>query len=275
MESELVRVALAVREAVQSSDRTKWDQTVGMGADGTPTKWIDDLAEKALLKALDGTGIDANVLSEEAGFVDREGHHLLVADPVDGTRNAARGIPFYCVSLALARSRLHDVFEAVVVNAPTGDVYHAAKGKGATLNGAPIRVSEWRQGQETLSVFLGPEAPEAAFELTRLPRRVRGLGAAALEISLVGAGALDAYVQWGNPLRCTDVAAAALILREAGGQVYDYAGAVLDMPLDSNSRRDVTATGSAQLASIIHEHVRASRAAEADRRGHRVRRASA
>ncbi|HKZ58897.1 MAG TPA: inositol monophosphatase family protein [Candidatus Thermoplasmatota archaeon] len=275
METPLVRIALKVREAVQASDRSKWGETVEMGADGTPTKWVDDLAEKVLLQELDREGVDANVLSEEAGFVDREGRQLLVADPIDGTHNAVRGIPFYCISLALARDRLHDVSEGVVVNALSGDVYHARKGKGATLNGRPVKAREWRERFDTVSVYIGPEAPEAAFELTRFPRRVRGLGAAALEIALVGAGALDAYVQWGNPLRCTDVAAAALILREAGGEIYDYAGAVLDMPLNSSARRDVTATGSPALASIIHEHVRASRAAEADRMGHRVRRASA
>jgi fructose-1,6-bisphosphatase/inositol monophosphatase family enzyme len=275
MDTPLVRIALAVREAVQASDRAKWGETVAMGADGTPTKWIDDLAEKVLFRELDREGLEANVLSEEAGFVDREGKQLLVADPVDGTHNAVRGIPFYNISLALARDRLRDVSEGVVVNALNGDVYHALKGRGATLNGKPVKVREWKERSDTVSIYLGPEAPDAAFELTRFPRRVRNLGAAALEISLVAAGALDGYVQWGNPLRCTDVAAAALILREAGGEVYDYAGAVLDMPLNSSSRREVTATGSVALASIIREHVRASKAAEADRHAHHVRRVSA
>lgn len=275
MESELVRIALAVREAVLSSPRANWGKTVGMGADGTPTKWIDDHAEKALIAEMDKEGTDANLLSEEAGLVDREGRQLLVADPVDGTHNAARGVPFYCVSLALARDRLHDVTEGVVVNVPSGDVYHAVKGKGATLNGAPIKVREWRAGADTVSIYLGPDAPDAAFELTRVPRRVRGLGAAALEISLVAAGALDGYVQWGNPLRCTDLAAGALILREAGGELHDFAGAVLDMPLNMSSRRDVTATGSASLAKVIQEHVRASQKAAVDRLVHPLRRLSA
>ncbi len=276
MVSELVRIAVAVREAVQASDRAPWGDTVGMGADGTPTKWIDELAEKVLIAEVERAGLDANILSEEAGLVERDGKALLVADPVDGTHNAIRGIPFYCVSLALARDRLHDVYEGVVVNACSGDVYHALKGQGATLNGKPIKTREWKQDRDTVSVYLGPEAPEAAFELTKLPRRVRNLGAAALEISLVGAGALDGYVQWGNALRCTDIAAAALILREAGGELHDYAGAVLDMPLNSSSRRDVTATGSAGLATTIHAHVRASRAAAADRAHHHaVRRAPA
>jgi fructose-1,6-bisphosphatase/inositol monophosphatase family enzyme len=273
--SELVRVAVAVRDAVAKAPHDKWGATVGMGADGTPTKWIDELAEKVLLEEVQKGGLDANVLSEEAGFVDREGKQLLVADPVDGTHNAARGIPFYCVSLALARDRLHDVSEGVVVNAANGDVYHALRGKGATLNGTPIRVRPYKTGYETMSIYMGPEAPEAAFELAKMPRRVRGLGAAALEISLVAAGALDAYVQWGNPLRCTDIAAGALILREAGGELHDYAGAVLDMPLNSSARRDVTATGTADLAQRIQDHIRASQAAAQGRSHHHTRRVSA
>jgi fructose-1,6-bisphosphatase/inositol monophosphatase family enzyme len=273
--SELVRVALAVREAVARAPREKWGETIGMGADGTPTKWIDEAAERVLVDEVKASSLDANILSEEAGLVELDGRRLLVADPVDGTHNAVRGIPFYCVSLALAGNRLHDVGEGVVVNIPTGDVYHAVRGKGATMNGQPIRVRNYREGAETIAIYQGPEAPEAAFELAKMPRRVRGLGAAALEISLVAAGALDGYVQWGNPLRCTDLAAGALILREAGGELHDFAGALLDMPLDSASRRDVTATCSEALASRIHAHVRASQAAAAGLHAHPSRRVSA
>lgn len=275
MASELVRVALAVREAVAKAPRERWGETIGMGADGTPTKWIDEVAEKVLIDEVKASKLEANILSEEAGFVDLDGRQLLVADPVDGTHNAARGIPFYCISLALARDRLHDVTEGVVVNGPTGDVYHALKGKGATLNGAAIRVRPYREGAETMAIYMGAEAPEAAFELAKMPRRVRGLGAAALEISLVAAGALDGYVQWGSALRCTDIAAGALILREAGGELHDLAGAVLDMPLNSASRREVTATGSAALADRIHAHLRASQAAAAGLHAHPARRVKA
>lgn len=261
MASELVDIALHIRSAVlESAGKAKWGETVGMGADGTSTKWIDEHAEKVLFKDLDAKGLDHSVLSEEAGFVDRGGRSLLVADPVDGTHNAIRGIPFYNVSLALGRDRLSDVYEGVVINIPTGDIYWAEKGGGAKLNGQPIEVAPWHAGRETVAVYLGPDAPPASFDLSRMPKRVRGFGAAALEISLVASGALDGYVQWGNPLRCTDIAAAALILREAGGQLYDFAGAVLDMPLNMSSRRDVTAVGDPKLGLHIAAHARESKA---------------
>jgi len=240
-----------------------WNRVVAMGADGTPTKHIDELAERVLLEESERAAIDADILSEEAGLVERGGRLVLVADPVDGTHNATRGLPFYCISLALARGSMEGVEEGVVVNVPTGDVFHAVRGEGATLNGARIRVREWERGGETMSIYLGPEAPGAAFELTRFPKRVRNFGAAALELALVASGALDAYIQWGNPLRVTDVAAGALILREAGGEVYDLAGARLDMPLNVTTRRDVTATGTADLAAEVAAFARRAQKGDA------------
>jgi fructose-1,6-bisphosphatase/inositol monophosphatase family enzyme len=155
------------------------------------------------------------------------------------------------VSLALARGTLEGVEEGVVVNIPTGDVYHAVRGKGATANGHPVQVRPWMRGTETISIYLGPDAPKSAFELTHLPKRVRNFGAAALELCLVACGALDAYIQWGNPLRVTDVAAGALILREAAGELFDLSGVRLDMPLNVTTRRDVTAVGSVDLAREV------------------------
>lgn len=272
MASDLVEMARAVADVVKASTgHDDWGANVGMGADGTPTKWIDAHAEQALIAQMDKRGIEADLLSEEAGVVERGGQGLLVADPVDGTHNAARGLPFYCVSLAYGRSHLSDVSEGVVVNVPTGEVYHAVKGKGATLNGRALHVREWHAGRDTISVYLGPDASRASFDLSHMPKRVRGFGAAALEISLVAAGALDAYVQWGNPLRITDIAAGALILREAGGELYDFSGARLEMPLTMMARRDVTAACSPELAAAISKHPRARNHAAAPKAAERGR----
>lgn len=260
MTTPLVQVASSVRDAVLASAADGgWGKTIGMGADGTPTKHIDELAERVVLEESERLGIQADILSEEAGFVDRGAGPVLVADPVDGTNNATRGLPFYCVSLALSRGTMEGTEEGVVVNIPTGDVFHAVRGKGATRNGGAIHVRPWKAGQDTVSIYLGPDAPDAAFALTHFPKRVRNFGAAALELALVASGALDGYIQWGNPLRVTDVAAGALILREAGGEVYDMSGARLDMPLNVTTRRDVTATGSPELAVEVSKFARRAR----------------
>ena len=82
---------------------------VAMGADGTPTEELDRLAETEILKVLDAEGVDWNLLSEEIGYVSRGGQNTLVVDPIDGTSNALRGLPFSTVSLALGRRDLASI----------------------------------------------------------------------------------------------------------------------------------------------------------------------
>src|SRR3989304_2469099 len=87
---------------------------MGMGAYGTPTQAIDRVAEEAVLRYLAYNDSDLNVLSEEAGFVDRGGSWTLVLDPIDGTYNAVRGVPFYATSLAGGDDRLSTVTHGLV-----------------------------------------------------------------------------------------------------------------------------------------------------------------
>ena len=84
----------------------KLGRTVGIGADGTPTKYIDEIAEEVVIKCITKSDIKVNLLSEEAGFLDFGGKYTFVLDPVDGTRNAYRGIPFYSVSLAIGELKI-------------------------------------------------------------------------------------------------------------------------------------------------------------------------
>src|SRR5439155_24947184 len=126
---------------VKDSPSDKFGAELGIGADGTPTKMVDDLAEREIVSILKRSKKDRmNLLSEEAGYVDLDGEKLLVADPIDGTTNAVRGIPFYCVSLAIGTKDLSDVEAGIVMNLCTGDRFEALAGKGATRNGKPLRV---------------------------------------------------------------------------------------------------------------------------------------
>src|SRR3972149_973204 len=95
---------LQLADAVQSAVRDMAEdpaEVLGSGADGAPSTRIDRVAEEAVLRLLDYEGTKINVLSEEAGFVDRKGDAVLVLDPIDGTHNALRGVPAYSVSLAI------------------------------------------------------------------------------------------------------------------------------------------------------------------------------
>lgn len=217
-----------------------------MGADGTPTKQVDDLAEQAILALLDdpaGKGID--VLSEEAGFVDRSGDRVLVIDPIDGTTNATRGIPFYCVSIALGRRSLGDVEAGLVVNLCTSDRFEAVRGQGARLNDRPLRTrADPKKSVFATSGMLADDAPSARGVL-------RSFGASALEMCLVASGALDGYHYPRPILRVIDVAASTLIIREAGGVVLDREGRDLELPLSLTPRFGLTAAADLATARLM------------------------
>ncbi|MCD6467816.1 MAG: sugar kinase, partial [Thermoplasmata archaeon] len=107
---------------------------IGIGADGTATEYIDKIAEDIAIKYVRKSKVAVNILSEEAGFLDFGGEYTLIIDPIDGTRNAVRGIPFYATSIAVGKDTLNSVEYGIVMNIPTGDTYIAEKGEGVYLN---------------------------------------------------------------------------------------------------------------------------------------------
>ncbi len=226
-----------------------------MGADGSPTALVDRIAEEAVLGSLDRTGAELNVLSEEAPFLDRGSSWTLVVDPVDGTHNATAGIPVYAVSLALCQNDLQGAAYALVQDLASGWSYEAERGKGARLNGKPIRVRPYAPERSLYTVYLGRNAHPRAFELAARCRRLRNLGAASLDMCLVAAGSADLYymhsVAKDLELRITDVAASSLIVREAGGEVYDLEGNALNMALDAAQRSNLLALGDSALREVV------------------------
>lgn len=224
----------------------KLGKTVGLGASGSPTSHIDALAEKIALKELAKSKIPVNLLSEEKGFVDFGGRYVFVLDPVDGTRNACRGIPFYSVSLAIGTSRLSDIEYGVVKNIPTGDVFSAEKHRGAFFNNVKIQVCEVPSADMLSSISLGKMYTAKAGSLSK-KGNVRSLGSASLEMCLVALGALDYYFVGKAFLRVVDIAASTLVVREAGGVVRTITGDDLDMELNLSERTSVLATCSQKL----------------------------
>ncbi len=253
---ELLReIGRDVETAVKSSDTRMWSVSQGIGADGTETSGIDSIAEEAVFKALERHGNPLNVLSEEAGFVDFGRALTLVVDPLDGTYNAKTGIPFFSVSLAVTEESLSGVSHALVINIPTGDEYAASRGKGAYLNGKSIHTRTFSRDDSVFSIFLGENASDRSRDISRRCIRARSMGSAALEISLVASGSSDLYYYCGSSpslgLRIVDIAAAYLILREAGGKMFDGNLIKLDMPLDVKKRSSVVAIGSDEVMKVI------------------------
>lgn len=240
----LEEMALAV-EGVMAEHGSLNDAfaSVGMGADGTETLRIDQLAERAILDIVDTVPGGLNVLSEEMGWVDNGARHTLVVDPIDGTYNASVGIPFYSVCLAVGDRMFSDVVEALVYNLVSGDSYHAVKGGGATMNGSRIRTRRFREEDSLYVLYSGKTASDRAHRLTTMPRRVRSLGSAALEVCLLAQGCADLFFQDGYPLRVTDLAAPGLVLREAGGELFTSECEVLEMRLNLEDREEILALG--------------------------------
>ncbi len=242
----LLEAAEAVQHAVEAMTGNP-AEVLGRGADGGPSARIDRVAEEAVLRVLDYEEASLNVLSEEAGFIDRGGQATLVLDPIDGTHNALRGVPAYSVSLAIGHERLSDVQEALVRDLVSGATYYAAKGGGALLNGSPIRVHPYDPADLLFSVYLGTNAAPDASRIAGLARRVRALGAASLDLCLVARGAADLYYMHSatveTKLRAVDIAGGTLIVREAGGLVLDLEGRDLELPLSPTARTDLVAVG--------------------------------
>jgi fructose-1,6-bisphosphatase/inositol monophosphatase family enzyme len=256
VKSELTRISDEVyrryRELPMDYDRKV---LVGEGASGSATSNIDKFAEDAILEYLDDQNVKLNVLSEEAGFIDRGASRTLVVDPIDGTLNCTRGIPFFSVSLAVAKERLRDCDFGLVKNLYTGDTYFARRGGGAELNGHRIGVSRYDRDDSVFIMFDGIDsAPETEMVKTHASR-VRTMGCASLEMCLVAQGSAQAHymncTNFKRMIRIVDIAASCLILREAGGEVVDLEGNKLDMELNLQDRKNFLAYGDPRIKELV------------------------
>jgi fructose-1,6-bisphosphatase/inositol monophosphatase family enzyme len=253
MDEKLIHLAQYIVEKISKEVKKetknnfyKLGKTIGVGAYGTPTSYIDKIAEDIALKILQRSEIKVNLLSEEAGFVDFGGAYMFILDPVDGTRNTYRGIPFYSVSLAIGTTKISDVGYGIVKNIPTGDVFTAEKHHGSFVNKTPIRVCEVPSPEMLSSISLGKNYTSKAGSLSK-KGNVRSFGSASLEMCMVATSALDYYFVGKDNLRIVDIAASTLIVREAGGFVKTISGDNLDMSFNLEERTSVIAACSEKL----------------------------
>ena len=232
------------------TDLYRFGNNVGLGADGTVTKYIDKFAEDTALNIVKKSKLRVNILSEEIGFIDNNGDYTFVLDPIDGTRNAYRGIPFYSVSLGVGKTSLNDLEYGIVKNIPTGDIFIAEKNHGAFINKKRIMVPELPDKEMLSSLTLGMNYDDLTLDLAKKDK-VRSLGSASLEMCMVAIGALDFYVVGREYIRIVDIAASTLIVREAGGVVTNIHGEELDMSFSLDERSSVIAACNKELVQSI------------------------
>ena len=241
-------VQSAFKNHLDERDQTK---VVGMGADGTATHALDKICEDEIIRGVEDLDIPVNIISEEAGFIDRGHSDNLVVDPLDGTFNAVHAIPFYSVSMAVMGKDFTTLSFGYIKSLNEGDIYYAQKGKGAFYNGSRINVSRERVGCSISKE--GTHDDRMSRHIMELPGKHRRLGCASLEMCLVAKGSADlmAYVGKNNYVRNIDIAAGTLIVREAGGVVLDDSGSDLNMDLDVVPRKHVIAARNRKVVEEI------------------------
>ncbi|PBQ31201.1 inositol monophosphatase [Sphingobacteriaceae bacterium] len=189
--------------------------------------YVDKTAEELIVKELHNIYKDAGFIVEENTRSEKRDYNWIV-DPLDGTTNFIHGIPCYAVSIALEYKG--EIVLGVVYEVSRDECFYAQKDKGAFLDGRAIQVSSRQTVSESLIAtgfpiydfgrvdnYLG--ALKYFMERTHGLRRI---GAASVDLCYVACGRMDAYFEYN--LKPWDVAAGALIVKEAGGSVYDFSG---------------------------------------------------
>lgn len=184
----------------------------------------DRLCEATISDAIAGAFANDSIIGEEHGVLDRGKEVLWVIDPIDGTTNFLRGLPLWCVSIAVLSD--NEPVVGIIYNPVTGELHSAKRGGGAWLNGRPIQVSSvtsldrariglafsYKRNLEQ-HIKVVSACFEANCEFTRL-------GSSALGMAYSADGRLDGF--WASHAYAWDVAAGIIIMREAGGWVSDF-----------------------------------------------------
>lgn len=189
---------------------------------------IDKEAEQAIISKIKQSYPDHAFYGEEFGKQGDDETFTWVIDPLDGTTNFIKGIPHFCVSIALLHKGRLD--QAVVFDPIRGELFTASKGAGAQLNGYRIRASKARDLNQTVLATAFPFKqkdlmPEFNAQFTKIFAEagdIRRSGSAALDMAYVAAGRYDGY--WEKGIQPWDIAAGELLVREAGGLVTDCKG---------------------------------------------------
>ncbi len=236
---------LAVLHEVVTAVRRELDGLDDWGLAGTVDgQYRHDLvADAAALEVLSAAGF--GVFSEESGLHDPDRDVLVVVDPVDGSTNASRGLPWYATSLCALDSA--GPLAAVVANQASGSRYEATRGGGSRRDGRPIGPTTITEAGEAVVATSGwpPQLPGWA--------QLRCLGAAALDLCTVAAGSLDGFVDFGGrSLAPWDYLGGLLVCTEAGATVAEAFGRDL-VTTAAGARRTVVAGATAGLCDQLRD----------------------
>lgn len=232
--------------------RVEREPVVRQGEGGDETTAIDQAAEDAILARF--RELDVTIVSEEVGRFG-DGATLVVVDPIDGSLNAKRGIPFFSLSIAFAEGEtMGDVFLGYVYDFGTNEEWIGRRGEGATLNGDPLGAVKPKDAIEILSfeATLTSLIAEHASAMNGIAHRLRVMGSLALSLCHLAAGRVDGVCSL-KPARSVDIAAAQLLCREVGLslELFDDPRAFGDAELDLVGRSRIAAAGTPDLCRTL------------------------
>ncbi len=226
---------------------------LGKGASGDITFPIDKMAEDIIIESFEKEGLNFNVIAEERGSKIVHGSDItLIIDPIDGSKNAISGIPFFSTSIAIADG---DVLESLsigyIINLINGDEFYAERNRGTFFNGQKIGTH-----REKKPVIIAFEAsnPHIALKdilpILKIASRVRCFGSTALDLAYLSMGALSIFVS-PTPSRIFDFSAGILIARESESFITDIEGHNIDkLPISFDTRTTLLVCGNEKLQKM-------------------------
>lgn len=241
--------------------RAEREPVLRAGEGGDDTTAVDAAAEDVVVRRLEALGLDLTLVSEELGvrMFGAGGHPTVVVDPIDGSVNAKRGIPFFSLSFAVAHgSTMDDVSFGYVYDFGAREEWVAEGGRGAFLGDAPLDGPGPKDTIEILSLEGTTTAAIAAAApaLVGVAHRVRVMGSLALSLCHLAAGRVDAVCCL-KPARSIDIAAAQLLVRERGLAIELFEDPPFgNAPLDLGQRSRVVAAANAELCAALADALR-------------------
>jgi len=224
---QVILLAKEVGEFIRTERKTFSYTNVEVKGLNDLVSYVDKTSEKQLVERL-------STIIPEAGFIVEENtksgtkDYNWIVDPLDGTTNFVHGIPCYAISIALEYKE--EIIIGVVYEVAQEECFSAYKNGGALMNGQKINVSERQTLSESLIATGFPIYNFSRIEdylktletLMRTTHGIRRIGAAAADLCYLACGRVDAFFEYN--LNSWDVAAGALIVKEAGGTVHDFQG---------------------------------------------------
>ena len=238
--------------------RVEREPVLAQGEGGDDTTAIDAAAETAVVHRLEALDEDFTLVSEELGerIFGSGKPWRVVVDPIDGSLNAKRDIPFFSLSLAVADGgTMGDVVFGYVYDFGSGEEWTAERGRGAFLNGARLGAVRPKDAIEILSfeATTTAEVADKAAAMVGIAYRLRIMGSLALSLCHLAAGRVDAVCSL-KPARSVDIAAGQLLVRECGLAIDLLEESPFEAaPLDLVGRSRVVGAGTAELSRKLAE----------------------